>query len=65
MCECMQVKPVREDQLVSVSGDMHRLVNLATLSDSLDYLADAIQHFGESQQPRQSAAVSLVHMTTI
>ena len=44
---------------MSASGDMHRLVNLATLSDSLDYLADAIQHFGDSQQPRQSASVSL------
>ena len=36
---------------------MHRLVNLASLADSLDYLADAIQHFGDSQQPRQSAQV--------
>ena len=44
---------------------MHHLVNLATLSDSLDYLADAIQHFGDSQQPRQSAGVSLVCLTTI
>ncbi len=52
-----QVKPMREDQLVSGSGDMHKIVNLATLSDSLDYLADAIQHFGDSQQPRQSATV--------
>ncbi|KAL0041964.1 hypothetical protein WJX79_010411 [Trebouxia sp. C0005] len=58
LMQLAQVKPVREDQLVSASGDMHRLVNLATLSDSLDYLADAIQHFGDSQQPRQSAAAS-------
>ncbi|DBA83817.1 TPA: hypothetical protein ACH3X1_006340 [Trebouxia sp. C0004] len=58
LMQLAQVKPVREDQLVSASGDMHRLVNLATLSDSLDYLADAIQHFGDSQQPRQSAVAS-------
>lgn len=42
---------------MSASGDMHRLVNLASLADSLEYLADAIQHFGDSQQPRQSAQV--------
>ena len=48
---------MREDQLVSGLGDMHQLVNLAALADSLDYLADAIQHFGDSQQPRKPAMV--------
>ena len=55
--EWLQVKPVHVDQLVMASGDTQRLVNLATLSDSLDYLADAMQHFGDGQQARHSAQV--------
>ena len=50
---------------MSASGDMHRLVNLASLADSLEYLADAIQHFGDSQQPRQPALVGRACLTTI
>lgn len=45
------------DQLVAAAGDTQRLVNLATLSDSLDYLADAIQHFGDGHHTRTSALV--------
>ena len=48
---------------MSASGDMHRLVNLASLADSLEYLADAIQHFGDSQQARQSALVGCAGLT--
>lgn len=54
----LQMKPVSVAQLVAASGDMQRLVNLATLSDSLDYLADAMQHFGDSQHTRHSALVA-------
>lgn len=35
------------------SGSAQRLIDLATLSDSLDYLADAMQHFGDGQHARQ------------
>ena len=55
----LQVKPVREDQLMSGTGDVKRLINLAALSDSLDYLADAIHRFGDSQQPQSQVQVSL------
>ena len=54
------MKPVNVAQLVAASGDMQRLVNLATLSDSLDYLADAMQHFGDSQHTRHSALVAIL-----
>ncbi|KAL3138889.1 hypothetical protein ABBQ32_005714 [Trebouxia sp. C0010 RCD-2024] len=50
LTQLAQVRPVQVDQLVTASGDMQRLVNLASLCDSLDYLADAMQHFGEGQQ---------------
>ena len=58
MAGWLQAKPVSVDQLVAASGNMQRLVNLATLSDSLDYLADAMQHFGDSQHTRRSALVT-------
>lgn len=45
------------DQLVAASGNTQRLVNLASLSDSLDYLADAMQHFGDGHHTRNSALV--------
>ena len=53
------MKPVREEQLMSGSGDMSRLINLAALSDSLDYLADAIHRFGDTKQPQSPVRVSL------
>ena len=62
MAVCLQAKPVSVDQLVTASGDTQRLVNLASLSDSLDYLADAMQHFGDSQHTRHSALVTPLPM---
>lgn len=56
MADCgaiAQVQPVRDHQLISSHGDVQVLVNLATLSDSLEYLAEAIQHSGSNQQPGQ------------
>ena len=40
-------------------GNMQRLVNLASLCDSLDYLADAMKHFGDHPNTRQSPLVCL------
>ena len=58
MAVCLQAKQVSVDQLVAASGEMQQLVNLASLSDSLDYLADAMQHFGDNQHTRHSALVN-------
>ena len=44
---------MNEEQLISSQGDMQRLVGLAALSDSLQYLADAIQQSGSSQHSTQ------------
>ena len=59
MAGWLQVKPVGVERLVAASGDTQRLVNLASLSDSVGYLADAMQHFGDSDchHTRNSALV--------
>ena len=44
---CLQERPIRAEQLLSEGSSAHRLTNLAALSDSLDYLAEAIVQFGK------------------
>lgn len=53
-----QAQPVRENQLISENGDVQRLLSLATMIGSLEYLADAIQQAGSSQRPEQHDQVS-------
>eukprot|EP00891_Asterochloris_glomerata_P001517 jgi/Astpho2/1517/Aster-x0065 len=43
----LQERPIRPEQLLSEGSTAHRLTNLAALSDSLDYLAEAIVQFGK------------------
>ena len=48
---------MHENQLISSQADAQVLVSLATLSDSLEYLAEAIQHSGSNQQPGQVSQI--------
>ena len=59
LCAPAQVQPVQEDQLMTASGNVTSIVSLAALSESLDYLADAIHCFGDSRKPKTNAQVSL------
>ena len=43
----LQERPIRAEQLLSEGSTAHRLTNLAAVSDSLDYLAEAIVQFGK------------------
>ena len=47
LISCLQERPIRPEQLLSEGSTAHRLTNLAALSDSLDYLAEAIVQFGK------------------